>query len=118
MPKKMSTHRLPSPRRQAAHWPHGGFQHTMTWSPTETRVTPSPTATTSPAPSWPGTNGTGCGSTPVMADRSEWHTPVARMRIFTWPGPGSERVRSSRTVRVSAPVSNRTAARMVVLTRF
>ncbi|GAA3109525.1 hypothetical protein GCM10020001_029700 [Nonomuraea salmonea] len=32
-------------------------------------------------------SGTGCGSTPDMADRSEWHTPVARILTRTSVGP-------------------------------
>ena len=47
---------------QLLHLPHGGLQATTTWSPTARSVTPSPTAEMMPAPSWPGTNGAGCGS--------------------------------------------------------
>ena len=32
--------------------PHAGIQETITWSPTDTSVTPSPISATMPAPSW------------------------------------------------------------------
>src|SRR5439155_25046056 len=59
------------PRRQSAHVPHGGIQLMITWSPGATLVTPSPTATTSPAPSWPSTAGIPTGIVPFIPDRSE-----------------------------------------------
>ncbi len=51
---------------QAMHFPHGGDQATITWSPTATPVTSLPTSVTMPAPSWPGTNGTPWGRLPFM----------------------------------------------------
>jgi hypothetical protein len=68
---------------QKAQWPHGGLQATITWSPGFTDVTPSPTSATTPAPSWPGMNGAGCGMMPLMAETSEWQTPVALMSTLT-----------------------------------
>src|SRR5207247_9966500 len=68
-----SEHRLGWPRRQKKHAPHGGTHEMITWSPSATLVTPSPTAMTSPAPSWPSTHGTGLGSVPSCTLRSEWH---------------------------------------------
>ena len=49
----------------------------MTWSPTATSVTPSPTASTTPAPSWPSTTGSGFGVAPVITFQSLWQTPLA-----------------------------------------
>ena len=45
------------PLRQARHWPHTARQLRMTKSPGATSVTPSPTASTVPAASWPSRNG-------------------------------------------------------------
>src|SRR5690606_3766199 len=63
--------------------PHGALQAMITWSPGCTLVTPSPTSLTTPAPSWPGTNGAGCGMVPFMPETSEWHTPVAWILTLT-----------------------------------
>ena len=52
-----------SPRRQCLHSPHGGTQHSTTWSPTASDVTPSPSSVTTPEPSWPMTSG--AGTSPV-----------------------------------------------------
>ena len=41
------------PRLQARHWPHTARQFRMTKSPGATAVTPGPTASTTPAASWP-----------------------------------------------------------------
>ena len=46
-------------------------------------------ASTTPAPSWPSTDGAGNGMVPSMTDRSEWHTPAATIRTLTSLGPGS-----------------------------
>ncbi len=48
-----------------------GTNTVTTWSPTARRVTPSPKASTTPAPSWPSTMGIGRGRLPSMTDRSE-----------------------------------------------
>ncbi len=99
------THRCGDLRSvQLMHFPHGGDQATMTWSPTARSVTPSPTAEISPAPSWPGTNGAPWGRVPFMAERSEWQTPVALMWIVTSPGPGSPTSMSSTISSFSSPV--------------
>jgi len=89
---------------QEAHSPHGGLQATITWSPSFTFATPSPTSAMTPAPSWPSTAGAGWGMVPVMPDRSEWHTPVAAMRTFTSPAWGPTTSTSSRISRFSSPV--------------
>src|SRR4029453_3904150 len=84
MPKVMFRHRLGCLRSmQYLHCPHGALQAMITWSPGCTDVTPSPTSATTPAPSWPGTNGAGCGMVPFMPETSEWHTPVAMILTFT-----------------------------------
>ena len=43
--------------RQWTHSPHWGEKSVTTWSPGSTSVTPSPTRSTTPAPSWPSTHG-------------------------------------------------------------
>ena len=49
----------------------------MTWSPGATLVTPSPTLSTIPAPSWPSTTGKRpSGSEPPSVYASVWQTPV------------------------------------------
>ena len=111
--KKMSMQRLGCPRRHALHFPHGGVQATMTWSPTLLLVTPSPTAMTSPAPSWPGMNGAGWGRVPFMPERSEWQIPAAWIRTLTCPGPGSSTVRLSTISTDSLPLVLQTAPRIV-----
>src|SRR5512147_2810785 len=65
-----------------------------TWSPTANDVTPSPTSTISPAPSCPSTSGGGSGMVPLVAERSEWHTPQAASLTVTSPrlGPSTEMV--------------------------
>ena len=66
------------PDRQFTHWPHWGEKSVTTWSPGATDVTPSPTASTTPAPSWPSTHGEyPDGSTPDAEYMSVWHTPQA-----------------------------------------
>ena len=68
-----------------------------TWSPAFTVVTDAPTASTTPAPSWPSTTGVGNGIVPLITDRSLWHSPAASIRTATSPGPGSRTDRSSTT---------------------
>src|SRR6266568_3517958 len=52
--------------------------------------TSDPTAVTSPAISWPSTNGIGgLSGTPSRRCRSVWQTPAARTRTSAWPGPGT-----------------------------
>src|ERR671937_2253980 len=61
----------------------------MTWSPLAKSVTPSPTSSTTPAPSWPSTSGSGSAIVPVIAERSEWHTPQAASLTDTSPRLGA-----------------------------
>ncbi len=99
---------------QKAHSPQGGLHATMTWSPTATSLTPSPTSAMIPAPSWPSTHGAGCGMVPFMTERSEWQTPVASILTFTSPAPTPTSSTSSRTSRASSPMLRSSAARMCV----
>ena len=59
-----------------------------TWSPTFVRVTPGPTDSTMPAPSWPPTTGIRIGASPFWMWSSEWHMPAAIIRTRTSCGPG------------------------------
>lgn len=106
------------PRLQAGQIPQAGSQQSTTRSPWLRPVTPSPTSRISPAPSWPGTNGAGCGSTPFIAETSEWQSPVARTLILTLPGPKPTASTSSWTSSFSWPISCSTAARMVRLLTY
>src|SRR5690242_14105698 len=67
----------------------------MTWSPLANSVTPSPTSSTTPAPSCPSTSGSGRAIVPVIAERSEWHTPHAARRTATSPRLGGSTLISS-----------------------
>src|SRR5437867_1940872 len=83
----------------------------MTWSPFFTRVTPAPTSTTTPAPSWPRIEGKRpSGSAPERVNSSVWQMPVALISIRTSPARGPSR----RTVSIvsGAPARWATAARM------
>src|SRR6478735_46776 len=86
-----------------------------TRSPTARSETPSPRATTSPTPSWPGTNGGDglTGQSPSAAWRSVWQTPVVRTLTRACPGPGWG-MAMSLTLR-SVPNSVTTAACIVVV---
>ena len=46
-------------------------------------MTSSPTASTTPADSWPSTTGVGYGYLPSMKCRSLWHSPAAAVRTST-----------------------------------
>src|SRR5580700_3690520 len=74
-------------------------------SPSLKRVTASPTATTSPAPSFPGTKG-GSGRNwylPASIRTSTYCTPRAAIRTCTSPGPGGGGSGTSRSTRTSGP---------------
>ena len=77
------------PRWQSAHFPHDGAHDSTTSSPTATLSTPSPTASTTPAPSWPSTIGVGRSHSPLTMWRSVPQMPTAAIRTSTWPAPGS-----------------------------
>jgi hypothetical protein len=107
------------PDTHSGHEPQLGTKTSTTWSPMVTSLTPAPTASTTPAASCPRTMGTGRGLLPLTTDRSEWHTPAARIRISSSPGPGpsSVSVRSSRGLDTEygagAPSAVRTIERVV-----
>ena len=85
----------------------------MTWSPSSMVETPEPTASTTPAPSWPSTTGSGFEVAPVITFQSLWQTPLAAIRTVTSPWPGSA---SSTFSTVSGPsISLRTAARTLAI---
>ena len=73
-----SGHAHGRPARHDRQTPHGTSQDKATGWPTRTLVTPGPTASTTPAPSWPMTIGVGRGHSPSRTCRSEWQTPDAR----------------------------------------
>src|SRR5215510_11452166 len=83
----------------------------MTWSPFFTLVTPGPTSTTMPAPSWPRTAGNSpSGSAPESVNSSVWQMPVALISTSTSPafGPSS----STSAITSGLAFSKATAARV------
>src|SRR5690606_32129977 len=79
-------HRLVLPDLQNSHSRHSAVYSGITWSPGATLVTPSPTSTTTPAPSWPSTTGNRpSGSAPDRVKASVWHSAV--WVIFTSTSP-------------------------------
>src|SRR5579862_3099602 len=100
------------PERQYRQRPHGPYNASTTWSPGATSVTPRPTSSTTPAPSWPSTSGsTATGDVPCSTCRSDPHTPVAATRTSTSPGCGGPTSMSS----IAAPDSRTTTARVAVM---
>ena len=81
-------HRWGWPWVQKKHVRHWGTHEITTWSPGTRSSTPSPTSSTTPAPSWPSTAGRVMGRVPFCMERSEWQTPEATMRTRTSPGWG------------------------------
>src|SRR5580704_18139581 len=70
----------------------------MTWSPFFTEVTPAPTSSTTPAPSWPRIAGNSpSGSAPERVNSSVWQTPVALISTSTSPARGPSRSTVSTT---------------------
>src|SRR6266545_3018130 len=83
----------------------------MTWSPGFTLVTPAPTSSTTPAPSWPKMTGNSpSGSAPERVNSSVWQTPVALISTSTSPVRGPSSSTSSTTS--GLPASYATAARV------
>ena len=100
------------PPRQLAQPPHE-VNDSRTWSPGATDVTAEPTRSTTPAPSWPSTPGSGNGSPPEATPRSVWHRPAAVIRTRTSSARGSS---SSTSARVKgAPPDSTTAAWVVMV---
>ena len=56
--------------------PQLGMNEQTTWSPALTRVTPGPTSSMIPAPSWPRTIGSRASRSPCEMCTSEWHRPA------------------------------------------
>ncbi len=78
-------------------------------------VTPGPTSTTTPAPSWPKITGNSpSGSAPERVNSSVWQTPVALISTSTSPafGPSS----STSSITSGLPASYATAARVFMET--
>src|SRR4051812_18568183 len=97
--------------RQWTHSPHSGAKRVITWSPGATSVVPGPTASMTPAPSWPSTHGAyPLGSAPEAVYRSVWQTPQAASRTSASPPLGS--ARSTSWTASGAPNSSSTAARI------
>ena len=72
-----ASHSCWRPVEQYRHLPQAGMNEQVTWSPTLTRVTEGPTASTMPAPSCPPTTGRRIGASPFWMWSSEWHRPAA-----------------------------------------
>src|SRR4249919_2362291 len=103
-------HRLVLPDLQNLHSRHSAVYSWMTWSPACRVVTPSPTSTTTPAPSWPRTAGNRpSGSSPLRVNASVWQTPVWVMRTSTSPARGG--ATSISTICKGWPGAKATAAR-------
>src|SRR5699024_63476 len=62
------------------HSPQRGKKVATTWSPTLKREFGEPTRSTMPVASCPNNIGNGLGRSLLTTDRSEWHTPAAKMR--------------------------------------
>ena len=63
-------HMVGRPDSQAGHMPQFESVERTTWSPGSRVVTAGPTASTTPAPSWPSTTGVGKGIDPLITDTS------------------------------------------------
>src|SRR5690606_8168042 len=106
-------YRLVLPDLQNRHSPHSAVYSGITWSPGSTLVTPSPTSTTMPAPSWPSTAGnTPSGSSPDRVKASVWHSAVWVIRTSTSPLRGGST--SISTTFSGWPAANATAARDLI----
>ena len=79
------SHRLEWPRAHDGHCPQAGMKPNTTWSPGARPVTPGPTSSTTPAPSWPPMIGNTPPRSPVTRCSSEWHMPEAASLTRTSP---------------------------------
>src|SRR5690606_5760593 len=107
-----SSQRYWRPLEQYLQRPQLGRNDIDTWSPGFTLVTPGPTSSTTPAPSWPPMTGSPSGMSPVTACSSEWHMPATFIETSTSPCLGSSSSTSS--IFQSSPTPQSTAARVVV----
>ena len=79
---------------QREHLSQLGMNRDSTWSPTVTPVTPSPTLSTTPAPSWPKTRGWSLSGRvrSVSSPQTKWPSvaqiPAEIMRTLTSPSRG------------------------------
>src|SRR6185503_18361169 len=99
---------------QDLHSRHSGVYSGMTWSPFLSVLTPGPTSTTTPAPSWPKMTGKSpSGSAPERVNSSVWQMPVARISTRTSPafGPSS----STSTTSSGLPAAQAIAARVFII---
>src|SRR5690554_4898275 len=107
---RTATQRFVLPDLQNKHSPHSAVYSGITWSPGLTLVTPSPTSTTMPAPSWPRMAGnTPSGSSPDRVNASVWQTPVWVILTSTSPALGG--ATSTSTICRGSPGAKATAAR-------
>src|SRR5262249_36829620 len=83
------------PLRHHQQLPHAGETEARTRSPTLTRRTSAPTASTWPQASWPGMVGPVTGASPLITVRSVWHMPLAGMRTRPSRDPTTGVARSS-----------------------
>src|SRR5215212_963003 len=85
----------------------------MTWSSLASVVTPAPTSTTTPAPSWPRMAGNRpSGSSPDKVNQSVWQMPVALTSTSTSPARGPSR--STVSIVRGSPAFQATAARVFI----
>ena len=102
------SHTCELPERHDLQRPQAGTNDRITCWPGRTDVTPGPTASTVPAPSWPSTTGSAMGASPCMKWRSLRQMPAAPIFTRTSPALGSSSSTSSITNGVFG--SYRTAA--------
>ncbi len=111
-PAPLSVHSHGRSYRHCRHRPQGAVQLRATAVPGARPVagsTSGPIASTTPAPSWPMTNGPGRGHSPSRTCRSEWQTPLAVIRTRTSPAAGGSRWIDS--IAIGSPGCSRIAAR-------
>src|SRR5437870_6380343 len=114
---RIARHRFVRSLRQWMHSRHCGENSVTTWSPCASESTPSPTRSTTPAPSCPSTVGAyPDGSAPEAVYMSVWHTPHATSRTSTSPARGS--ARSSSCTTSGRSNSSSTAARTLTASSF
>ena len=77
------------PRRHWSQWPQLMFGLTVTQCPVSSPSTRSPTASTVPTISWPGTTGNAAVKSPSWMCLSVPQSPVWWTRMRTSAGPGS-----------------------------
>lgn len=83
------------PSAQQSQWPQLGTKIIETRCPGFRSLEPEPVLTTSPTASWPKATGVGLGRSPLITDKSECHTPAARIFTSTSSGPGSAKSAST-----------------------